>query len=58
MGPTDEHRLTLIHLISRSNLLPNAFNWEIFEKLIFLKLINSKNVCLDLDPNLLILCKK
>ena len=35
VGPTHDHRLTLTHLISRLRLLPNAFNWEIFEKLIF-----------------------
>ena len=36
MGPTDYHGLTLTYFISRSRLLPSAYNWEIFEKL-FLK---------------------
>ena len=31
----DYPRLTLTYLTSRSNLLPNALNWIIFEKLIF-----------------------
>ena len=29
----DDPRLTLTYLTSRSNLLPNAFKWEFFEKL-------------------------
>ena len=37
----DDPRLTLTYLTSRSNLLPNAFTWEIFEKLIFLKTIEA-----------------
>ena len=39
MGPTKhsngDPRLTLTYLTSRSNLLPNAFKWEISRKLIF-----------------------
>ena len=31
----DDPRLTLTHLTSMSNLLPNAFKLDIFEKLIF-----------------------
>ena len=35
VGPTkffsnDDPRLTLTYLMSRSNLLPNAFKWEMF----------------------------
>ena len=35
MCSNDDPRLTLTYLTSRSNLLPNTFNWEFFEKLIF-----------------------
>ena len=31
----NDPRLTLTYLTSRSSLLPNAFKWEFFEKLIF-----------------------
>ena len=31
----NDPRLTLTYLTSRSRLLPNAFEWQIFEKLIF-----------------------
>ena len=31
----DDPRLTLTYLTSRSNLLPNAFTWEIFLKVDF-----------------------
>ena len=31
----DDPRLTLTYLTSRSNLLPNAFKWEIFLKVFF-----------------------
>ena len=37
----DDPRLTLTYLTSRSNLLPNAFNWEFFDKLIFLKTVEA-----------------
>ena len=37
----DDPRLTLTYLKSRSNLLSNAFKWEIFEKLIFLKTVEA-----------------
>ena len=40
----DEPRLTLTYFTSRSNLLPNAFKWEIFEKLIFRKLLKPKSL--------------
>ena len=30
--------MTLTYLTARSNLLPNAFKWEFFAKLIFFKL--------------------
>ena len=46
----DDPRLTLTYLTSRSNLLPNAFKWKFFEKLIFLNCGNlshySHLICL------------
>ena len=35
----DDPRMTLTFLTSTSNLLPNAFNRTIFEKLIFFKAV-------------------
>ena len=37
----DDPRLTFAYLTSRSNLLPNAFKWNISEKLIFLKTVEA-----------------
>ena len=34
----DESRLTLTHLMARSNLIPYAFIWEIIEMFKFLQL--------------------
>ena len=34
--------LTLTYLTSRSNLLPNAFEWEIFRKVDFLITVKAK----------------
>ena len=36
--------LTLTYLTSKSNLLPNAFKWEIFEKFIFCKLLKPESL--------------
>ena len=41
MSSNDDPRLTLTYLTSRSNLLPNAFNGKISEKLIFLKTVEA-----------------
>ena len=38
----DDPRLTLTYLTSRSNLLPNAFKWEFFLKVDFLKTGEAK----------------
>ena len=38
----DGPRLTLTYLTSRSNLLSNAFKWEFFEKMFFLKTVEAK----------------
>ena len=42
----DNHRLTLTYLTSRSNLLPIAFEFEHFEKLIFLNIVEAKVIIL------------
>ena len=42
----NDPRLTLTHLTSRSNLLPNALKREISEKLIFLILLKPKSLFL------------
>ena len=42
----DDPKMTLTLLTSRSNLLPNAFKWELFEKLIFLNTVEAKAIIL------------
>ena len=37
----DDPRLTLTYLTSRSNLLPNAFKWENFRNVDFLKTVEA-----------------
>ena len=37
----NDRRLTLTYLTSRSNLLPNAFKWENFRKVVFLKTVKA-----------------
>ena len=44
VGSNDDPKMTLTYLTSRSNLLPYAFEWEIFEKLIFLILLKPKKL--------------
>ena len=38
----DDPRVTLTYLTSRSSLLPNAFEWEIFCKVDFLNTVEAK----------------
>ena len=40
----DDPKLTLTYITSRSNLLPNAFKWDFFEKLIFWILLKPKSL--------------
>ena len=42
----DDPRLTLTYLTSRSNLLPNAFKWEIILKSDFLNTVEAKVIIL------------
>ena len=42
----DDPGFTLTYLTSRSNLLPNAFKWGIFEKLIFFNTVEAKVIVL------------
>ena len=51
MGPTkfcsnDDPRVTLTYLTSRSSLLPNAFELEIFLKVDFLNTVEAKVIIL------------
>ena len=39
----DDTKLTLTYLTSRSNLLPNAFKWEIFGKVEFLNTVEASH---------------
>ena len=41
----DDPKMTLTYLTSRSNLLPNAYEWEIVEKL-FLNTVEAKVIIL------------
>ena len=45
----DGPNLTLTYFTSRSNLLPNAFEWEIFAKVIFLKTVEAYKSLFSLD---------
>ena len=49
----DDPRLTLTYLMSRSNLLPNAFKWDFFLKVDFFNTIEAKVITLTLyvKPN-------
>ena len=40
----DDPRLTLTYLTSRSILLPNAFEWEVFGKVEFLNTVEPKSL--------------
>ena len=42
----NDPRLTLTYLTSRSNLLPNAFEWEIFLKVEFFNTVEAKVIIL------------
>ena len=44
--PNNDTRLTLTYLTSRSNLLPNAFEWEIFLKVEFFNTVEAKVIIL------------
>ena len=48
-----EPKLTLTYLMSRSNLLPNAFKWDFFWKFHFLKTVEAKVIILTwyVEPN-------